>query len=74
MIPDDEVSMQHCVFYRYGNDLLLEDLRSTNGTMVIHGFQKSWVRGRTKVYDGDRILIGNKQMLVNVFWIDSAFL
>lgn len=74
VIPDDEVSMQHCVLFRKGKALVLQDLKSTNGTMIIHGLRKKWLKGGTYVYDGDRIRVGRTEMLLHVFWIDAAYL
>lgn len=74
VLPDDEVSMQHCLLHRRGKALVLQDLHSTNGTMVVHGLQRRWVRGGVYVYDGDKIRVGRTQMLLHVFWIDTAYL
>lgn len=74
VIPDDEVSLRHCVLYRKGGSLVLEDLRSTNGTTVTHGLRSGRVRGAVYVYDGDKIRVGSTEMLLHVFWIDSAYL
>jgi pSer/pThr/pTyr-binding forkhead associated (FHA) protein len=74
VLPDDEVSLRHCVLYRRGNSLVLEDLHSTNGTVCTHGLQKKEVHGAVYVYDGDRIRVGGTQLLLRIFWIDSAYL
>lgn len=73
-IPDDEISLNHCFVYQSSGDLVLEDLHSTNGTVVIHGLQKRRIRGRTRIYDGDRIKIGRMELTVHVFWIDTAYI
>ena len=74
VIPDQEVSLRHCVLYRKGRSLVLEDLRSTNGTTVTHGLRSCRVRGAVYVYNGDKIRVGSTEMLLHVFWIDSAYL
>lgn len=74
IIPDDEVSLHHCLLYQASADLVLEDLRSTNGTLLVHGLKRRRVRGRVRVYDGDRIRVGSTEMIVHVFWIDSAYI
>lgn len=76
VIPDNQVSLRHCILYRAknGKAIILEDLGSTNGTVVIHGLRKTRVTGRRiPVYDGDRIVVGNMKLQLHVFWIDSAF-
>ena len=74
VVQDDEVSMRHCVLFQQGKNLVLQDLRSTNGTVLCHGLRKNRVRGRAFVYDGDRILLGHMDLKIHLFWIDSAFL
>ena len=74
VIPDQEVSLRHCVLYRKGRSLVLEDLRSTNGTTVTHGLRSCRVRGAVYVYNGDKIRVGSTEMLLHVFWVDSAYL
>lgn len=73
-IPDDEISLNHCFVYQASGDLVLEDLHSTNGTVVIHGLRKQRVIGRTRIFDGDRIRIGGMELTVHVFWIDTAYI
>ncbi len=73
-IPDDEISLNHCLVYQASGDLILEDLHSTNGTVVIHGLQKRRIRGRARIFDGDRIRIGGMELTVHVFWIDTAYI
>ena len=74
IIPDDEVSLHHCVLYQASSDLILEDLHSTNGTVLMHGLNKRRIRGRVRIFDGDRICVGSTEMTVHVFWIDSAYI
>jgi len=75
IIPDDEVSLHHCILYQSSTDLVLEDLRSTNGTILVHGLKKYRVQGqRMRVFDGDRLRVGSTEMTVHVFWIDSAYI
>ena len=74
IIPDDEVSLHHCVLYQASSDLVLEDLHSTNGTVLMHGLNKRRIRGRVRIFDGDRICVGSTEMTVHVFWIDSAYI
>lgn len=74
IIPDDEVSLRHCVLYQNGTNLILEDLGSTNGTVVVHGLRSGRVRGRRYVFDGDRIRLGRAEILLHVFWIDTAYI
>lgn len=76
VVPDNEVSLSHCLLYRMRNDrnVILEDLGSTNGTTVLHGFRKTKFRkNRVRVYDGDRILVGGLKLELHIFWIDSAY-
>lgn len=74
VVQDNEVSMRHCLLFSQGRNLVLQDLNSTNGTLLYHGLQKHWVRRPVFVYDGDRIRVGRMEMRLHVFWIDSAFL
>lgn len=76
-IPDNEVSLRHCVLYRSadGRDIILEDLGSTNGTIIFHGLRRMRVRkNRIRVYDGDRLQVGGVQLQLNIFRIDSAYI
>lgn len=74
VIPDDEVSLQHCILYRKGGFLVLEDLHSTNGTVIVHGLRSRRVQGAVYAYDGDRIRVGSRELHLHIFWIDSAYL
>ena len=74
VLADDEVSLRHCILYKRGDLLVLEDLHSTNGTICTHGLQKKEVHGAVYVYDGDRIRIGSTNLLIRIFWIDSAYI
>ena len=76
VVPDVEVSLSHCVLYRErgGKRVILEDLGSTNGTVIFHGLRKRKIRSRrVYAFDGDRIQVGSMQMELRVFWVDSAF-
>ncbi len=57
-IKDDGLSRQHFVIVRDGDDYLLKDLNSRNGT---------WVDGRRvfaeKLHDNDRIVAGRTEFL-----------
>ncbi len=73
-IQDNEISQYHCMIYQAGRDLIIEDKGSSNGTVIVHGLKKGRVRGRARIFDGDKILIGKTEILVYVFWIDAAYL
>ena len=61
-VDDDEVSKQHLAFLRHENKVLVEDLGSTNGTMV-NGIR---LQGRMVIQTGDRILLGRTEFRVSI--------
>jgi pSer/pThr/pTyr-binding forkhead associated (FHA) protein len=60
VIPSDGfISGRHCVFIRSGNDVVLQDLGSSNGTYVR-------VKGEADVAHGDFLLVGNQMLRVEI--------
>lgn len=55
LLNDPTVSKRHCLIYRKGDQVMLQDLDSTNHTFV-NGFL---VKGAVPVSHGDRIRMGN---------------
>ena len=56
---DGFVSGRHCTFTRRGDDVVLADLGSSNGTYVR-------VRGEAEVHHGDFLLVGNQMLRVEI--------
>jgi pSer/pThr/pTyr-binding forkhead associated (FHA) protein len=56
---DGFVSGRHCTFTRRGDDVVLADLGSSNGTYVR-------VRGEADVANGDFLLVGNQMLRVEI--------
>jgi hypothetical protein len=52
-LVDSNVSRKHAEVKRHGNDFVVVDLGSTNGTKV----NGTWVNGERRLHDGDEILI-----------------
>ena len=57
VISDSQTSGKHCRFVFENGNMLVEDLKSTNGT-TLNGM--TFV-GKTKVNSGDMIMFGNKE-------------
>ena len=57
VIQDSQISGQHCKLIGVDGTLAIEDMGSTNGT-IVNGMT---VPGRTKLSSGDLILLGNKE-------------
>ena len=57
VISDSQTSGKHCRFVFENGNMLVEDLKSTNGT-TLNGM--TFV-GKTKVNSGDTIMFGNKE-------------
>ncbi len=55
VIPEDTVSSYHCQLVREGDDWILEDLNSTNGTFANGGR----VKGRFRLSVGDVLTVGS---------------
>lgn len=53
-VPDPNVSRKHAEIRRHGNDYVVVDLDSTNGTRV----NGTWVTGERKLHDGDEVTVG----------------
>lgn len=53
-LPDPNVSRRHVEVRRHGNEFVVVDLGSTNGTKV----NGSWLSGERRLHDGDEINIG----------------
>jgi len=56
----EEVSRRHCAFHVEADTLVVEDLRSRNGTFV----NGSRIDGRRQLSDGDIVRIGNLELKV----------
>ena len=56
----EEVSRRHCAFHVEADSLVVEDLRSRNGTFV----NGSRIEGRRPLVDGDIVRIGNLELKV----------
>jgi hypothetical protein len=52
-LADPNVSRKHAEVRRHGNDFVIVDLESTNGTKV----NGAWVTGERRLHDGDEITI-----------------
>lgn len=67
IINDPHVSEHHCVIRSHEDSFTLEDLSSTNGTMISPGKEKA-VGGKVKVqpsvqmHSGDNIFVGNTRL------------
>ncbi len=59
-IDDEKMSKQHFVLYGDGRGFEIEDLKSTNGTMV----NGDRIRKKTRLKPGDKIKAGEAQMIV----------
>jgi len=57
---DESLSRQHCRFILSANDLILEDLKSRNGTFL----NGRPLPGRRRVFPGDRVIIGHQQIVI----------
>lgn len=55
--PEAKVSRRHARIVRYGNQYLIEDLGSTNGTFVNRG-RRLLPGNRQVIQDGDEIIVG----------------
>ena len=60
-LPDSSISRRHAVITRTGNQHLLSDRSSTNGTFI-NGVKI----GRSELLDGDRIKMGNVVLIFKV--------
>jgi hypothetical protein len=54
-VTDPNVSRKHAEIRRHGNDYVVVDLGSTNGTRV----NGTWVNGERRLHDGDEISVGS---------------
>lgn len=61
VINDAGISGQHCRILEDGGALMIEDLGSTNGT-IVNGMT---IPGRTKLTSGDLIMLGNKEYRIS---------
>lgn len=62
VIPDTSVSRHHAAFIRDGKRVLIEDLRSRNGTLV----NGQRVAGQRPLSDRDEVSVGEQQMLFRI--------
>lgn len=53
-VVDQNISRRHAEIRRHGNDFIIVDLKSTNGTKV----NGNWVSGERRLHDGDEIVVG----------------
>ncbi len=63
-LADPLVSGKHCLIYRRGDKILLQDLGSTNGTYV-NGLK---LEGAVPLSNGDRIRIGSSTYRFNAYY------
>jgi len=61
VINDAGISGQHCRISEDGGVLMIEDLGSTNGT-IVNGMT---IPGKTKLTSGDLIMLGNKEYRIS---------
>jgi hypothetical protein len=54
-LADPNISRKHAEVRRHGNEFIIVDLGSTNGTKV----NGSWVSGQRRLHDGDEITVGS---------------
>ena len=64
VIESNRVSREHCRITRDGNDFILEDLKSSNGTFF--GQAKEKVLTRRKIKDGDEFTLGTEKVRFQV--------
>lgn len=64
VIESNRVSREHCRITREGNDFILEDLKSSNGTFF--GQAKEKVLTRRKIKDGDEFILGTEKVRFQV--------
>jgi pSer/pThr/pTyr-binding forkhead associated (FHA) protein len=57
-LDDTVASRKHCVVRRVGDDFVLEDLKSRNGTLVNGAPVSLW-----KLSDGDEIAVGQASLV-----------
>ncbi len=69
--PDRFISSRHAVIESQGPDFILTDT-STNGTFINQTDQAVGYGNRQKLFDGDRILVGDYEIHVN-FAAEAAF-
>ena len=63
VIESNRVSREHCRITRDGNDFVLEDLNSSNGTFFGPGKDKVT---RRKIKDGDEFTLGTEKVRFQV--------
>lgn len=75
-IRDVTVSAQHCIIYQEEEELLLQDLGSSNGTAVKRGRRTIWLEpGRAvPLIDRDRLYVGNVAVTVVIFYYNTLFM
>ena len=61
VISDSEISGQHCRLSEDGGTLCIEDMGSTNGT-IVNGMT---IPGRTRLSSGDLIMLGSKEYRIS---------
>ena len=74
-IHDTQVSKKHCCIYLKDNQVYLQDLNSSNGTIIERGlFKKYSVHSNYKIIlkTGDRVIIGSNAFSVDLFYYDMS--
>ena len=76
-IDNPAISQNHCRIYSADGHIILEDLYSTNGTVVKRGrFKRYTIRDgyRMSLHSGDALLIGNSELKVLIFDYDITMM
>lgn len=73
-VQDLAVSGEHCKIFLYQGQLCIEDLNSSNGTVIKRGWgQSQTLFGEMGfLYNGSKIRVGSNCFLVTVFYCDVS--
>ena len=65
-VLDSLVSAVHCMLFLYGNRVYVQDLNSTNGTILQRGFRKYRITETVELIDKDRLILGSVTLKVRI--------
>lgn len=65
-VLDQHVSEEHCLIFIYGNRICVQDLGSTNGTILQRRFKKYKVTDAIELLDKDKLIIGDITFVVRI--------